>query len=661
MSVHRSLVTNVVASVLVAAAVFAAIQLSGTPNPFGNHAILGSLTQIGQINGSSGSIPIVKVEFPNGANQENLTKDTIYLLQTPAGVETVPFDIAFGSNVNYYGYKYVSVDAAKEIAHRNDAIFNVRFPGAFFASAKARTEDSQHGNSLTTFETTNNIKFLATNVGAESMRLEANSLYMIIVNEDGPRPLSIHPAAVCGDGWRASAEECDDGNRVNGDGCSTMCEVENPGNTATGGNGEIEGPPTCGGLLGTQCPMGLRCVDKPNDSCDPAHGGADCTGICVSDGQSGGITGGSMTCATDRDCNGATEMCIDGQCRPLGIDPNTTCTNDLECPTGMSCLDGHCFLRHPESCSSTAQCETNQVCSEGRCVATCTNDAQCTNGAPCVDGICGGLGVTHTNCGDGKLDQDMRGSQLNGPSEQCDDMNQKDGDGCSSTCQIESGFTCTLPGTDSNCDPISKLCVGRNVPSRCTPLPVCGNGQREGKEQCDDGAANSDTTPGANCRTDCTLTIPLPIGGDTTTPATCAPTDCGPAPGRATMLCPDGINWNGPTGRCLSDASGSCHWEVSECPRTGIFDTCLPSGITSQTYVDGSHNVQQTLASQKAVCGSDGKLRDETGKEIRLYQSLCWGNPPANYQSLLAQQQANITQLQQSYNVIVLGCSPLIL
>ena len=38
----------------------------------------------------------------------------------------------------------------------------------------------------------------------------------------------------------------------------------------------------CGGLVGIQCDdPSEECVDDPNDSCDPAHGGADCGGICL--------------------------------------------------------------------------------------------------------------------------------------------------------------------------------------------------------------------------------------------------------------------------------------------------------------------------------------------------------------------------------------------
>jgi hypothetical protein len=39
-------------------------------------------------------------------------------------------------------------------------------------------------------------------------------------------------------------------------------------------------PQACGGIAGIKCPDGQTCIDDPDDSCDPAHGGADCPGIC---------------------------------------------------------------------------------------------------------------------------------------------------------------------------------------------------------------------------------------------------------------------------------------------------------------------------------------------------------------------------------------------
>ena len=45
--------------------------------------------------------------------------------------------------------------------------------------------------------------------------------------------------------------------------------------------GEKEPKQMCGGIAGFPCPEGKKCVDDPSDNCDPARGGADCSGICV--------------------------------------------------------------------------------------------------------------------------------------------------------------------------------------------------------------------------------------------------------------------------------------------------------------------------------------------------------------------------------------------
>jgi hypothetical protein len=37
----------------------------------------------------------------------------------------------------------------------------------------------------------------------------------------------------------------------------------------------------CGGIAGFACPADMACIDDESDSCDPMHGGADCSGVCV--------------------------------------------------------------------------------------------------------------------------------------------------------------------------------------------------------------------------------------------------------------------------------------------------------------------------------------------------------------------------------------------
>lgn len=69
-------------------------------------------------------------------------------------------------------------------------------------------------------------------------------------------------------------------------------------------------------------------------------------------------------------------------------------------------------------------------------------------------------------CGDSKL----KGS------EECDDGGVAGGDGCSSTCKVEVGWSCSW---DSACGH-----------SACSP--ICGDALILGGEQCDDGDSDSD-------------------------------------------------------------------------------------------------------------------------------------------------------------------------
>ena len=82
-------------------------------------------------------------------------------------------------------------------------------------------------------------------------------------------------------------------------------------------------------------------------------------------------------------------------------------------------------------------------------------------------------------CGDGAVD----------PSEACDDGNLRDGDGCSSSCQVEPGYACA------------------GAPSSCAT--ACGNGAITPPiESCDDGNAIAGDGCNVNCRREVTITMP---------------------------------------------------------------------------------------------------------------------------------------------------------
>ena len=85
-------------------------------------------------------------------------------------------------------------------------------------------------------------------------------------------------------------------------------------------------------------------------------------------------------------------------------------------------------------------------------------------------------------CGDGKR----------AGSETWDDGGVTNGDGCSSTWTIESGYI-WVGGTTSTRDTCSACTAGLYpdaVKSSC--VPTCGDGKRAGSEACDDGGVTND-------------------------------------------------------------------------------------------------------------------------------------------------------------------------
>jgi fibro-slime domain-containing protein len=111
----------------------------------------------------------------------------------------------------------------------------------------------------------------------------------------------------------------------------------------------------------------------------------------------------------------------------------------------------------------------------------------------------------------------------------CDDGNTESGDGCSADCQtVETGYICRVPG---------KPCTTR-----------CGDGQVKGFETCDDGNTQSDDGCSATCK--------IEPGFDCTgSPSTCKPTVCGNKIVETGETCDDGnlLPYDGCASNCQSE------------------------------------------------------------------------------------------------------------
>ncbi|HEY4014849.1 MAG TPA: DUF4215 domain-containing protein [Polyangiaceae bacterium] len=263
---------------------------------------------------------------------------------------------------------------------------------------------------------------------------------------------------VCGDGALAGTEQCDDGNTVSGDGCSSSCQLE-PGWTCPTPGQPCKRIEYCGnGIL--ELDIGEQCDDGNTTSGDGCS--ATCQlepgFVCPTPGQSCVST---VVCGDGR-LDGA-EQCDSGRFNGVGgCTVACTLVKGWVCPTpGAACMtvcgDG--------IVAGTEQCDLGPLDGTGAgCSATCTISAgfACTNAAVVADGgVDGGSSpgsACHpTVCGDGIVEG----------TEQCDDGNLVPFDGCSPTCTI-----------DPKC----------NGQGQCTA--VCGDGLVEPPEQCDLGALN---------------------------------------------------------------------------------------------------------------------------------------------------------------------------
>ena len=427
---------------------------------------------------------------------------------------------------------------------------------------------------------------------------------------DSPNPLPT--PAMCGDGIVSASEgeECDDGNLVDGDGCSSICTFEevcgngtvesgetcDDGNTADGDGCDSNCTPTgCGNGIVTN---GEQCDDGnnlPNDGCseiceiEPVCGNnvREGTEEC-DDGNTTDGDGCDSNCTATACGNGITtapELCDDGNTVDGdGCDSNCTATGCgngvVTTTTGEQCDDGNtadgdgcsaaCLL---ESCGN-GTIENGEQCDDGNtvdgdgCDSNCTATA-CGNGittAPelcddgnTIDGDGCDSNCTATGCGNGVL--------TTATGEQCDDGNTADGDGCSAACLLESCGNGTIdPGEE--CDD-GNTAPGDNCSPTCAIEDGCGDGNIDPNEECDDdniisgdgcsntcqiedGCGDGDVDPGEQCDDDNV------ISGDGCS-ETCTlenPNDCGNNTVDPGETCDDGNTTSG------DGCSATCQIEV---------------------------------------------------------------------------------------------------
>lgn len=234
------------------------------------------------------------------------------------------------------------------------------------------------------------------------------------------KPGSCTQLPSCGDGIVQSdmGEKCDQGTHQGSPGCAADCKTLDASCTCAPGKACVCPSAKCGDgkmQVGEQCDDGNSPYAGCSDTCQLEKGykcpfaGAPCVPECG-----------------DGILVKPAEMCDPGM---KGTNVSKACNDDCSVKPGWVCDDAGCSetvcgngkVEGTEGCDPATK---NNDLGDG-CTASCMAEPTCpAAGGPCT-----------TKCGDSLILGD----------ETCDDGNAVSGDGCSSDCKKEDGFTCTQP------------------------------------------------------------------------------------------------------------------------------------------------------------------------------------------------------------------------
>lgn len=353
---------------------------------------------------------------------------------------------------------------------------------------------------------------------------------------------------ICGDGKVVGGEECDDGNKTSGDGCSVQCRKEGSAGSAasnaslsTGSSGSQASPASTAsagsfgslsvGSAGSQWSAG----SMQGSSGSTTH--LECRGNqCV---VMSGI--GTTQCTTDDQCTGPAAPGVDTRLTGAKqtIAPGLPRCGDGIVQAPEACDDGNaidtdqctvtCRRRLEQPCTNSQECESG-LCIGGRC-QSCVTDSQCRGGRLCLQGTC-------VRCGDAIVT----------PPEKCDDGNAVNTDGCTNRCQMSTGYECL---THDAC--ASGLCV-EGICRACGSNGACGSGR-----QCVQGACVADRA--CSVDDDC-------LGNDLCIDRVCTP--CGDGVVTPPEQCDDGNRRYG------DGCSDTCRFEKTAPPTLAATNVDLP-------------------------------------------------------------------------------------
>ncbi len=257
-------------------------------------------------------------------------------------------------------------------------------------------------------------------------------------NNTGYCKSGVCATGVCGNSQVEPGEDCDDGNTVETDGCTSQCKFSC---TVAGdcGDSNVCTQDTCDttthmcanpadtGQNGNNCTVGSVSGKCDNGVCKSANCGNSTvdSGEQCDKGSANGTAGSGCTASCQYECNANADCSDNNVC--TGTETCKTVTGGKACSPGTNAAKGTvCQQSNPRRvCDGSGTCAAS-TCGDGYVDKGATPAEQCEppNTATC-DASC--QTIQAAVCGDGKID----------PGEDCDDGNTKNLDGCDSSCKYE--------------------------------------------------------------------------------------------------------------------------------------------------------------------------------------------------------------------------------
>ena len=404
----------------------------------------------------------------------------------------------------------------------------------------------------------------------------------------------------CGDGYLDGDEECDDGNTIDGDGCDADCTLP-----CECGDGVLNDLPSCGEVCddgntvdgdGCEAACDELTPGPANDNCliykEPVVDGSYLVDLefATEDGPQDGWS--SSLCGSWSGDAMYNDVWFNYTASCDGTLVATTCDPDSTLDTKLALYDG-CVC--PDTLDNLLACDDDDA---DDLFTDCGTTLHSTVYAPAVLGNCYKIQAgTYSDtsaaelvltisclpieCGNGFLEG----------TEECDDGNTVDGDGCDSDCTIPcecgDGFLNDLPGCGELCDDGNTI-DGDGCDAACVE-EFCGDGViNDTTETCDDG----NTVDGDGCDGSCYEEV------------------CGNGILQVGEDCDDGntVDGDGCSAICEFEPGGSCGDPimVGALPYADTNTTCGRVDTQEDTclgYYDGGEDIfyEFTLAADQCV------------------------------------------------------------